>query len=75
MSFHIRSFEAYQAAWKKSQDSPDAFWRDIADSFDWMEPFSSVKTGDFNADHVRWFEGGKVNITANALDRHHLGAQ
>ncbi|MDA0303265.1 MAG: acetate--CoA ligase [Bacteroidetes bacterium] len=70
MSFHIRSFEAYQAAWKKSQDSPDAFWRDIADSFDWMEPFSSVKTGDFNADHVRWFEGGKVNITANALDRH-----
>ncbi len=70
MSFQIRSFEAYQKAWGKSQDTPDEFWRDIANTFDWMEPFSSVKTGNFQEEHVRWFEDGKVNITANALDRH-----
>ena len=70
MSFQLRSFDAYQKAFQKSKDTPDSFWRDIANSFEWIHPFSSVRNGTFNDAHVEWFQDGKVNITANALDRH-----
>ena len=70
MSFQLRSFDAYQKAFQKSKDTPDSFWRDIANSFEWIHPFSSVRNGTLNDAHVEWFQDGKVNITANALDRH-----
>ncbi|MDC0140069.1 acetate--CoA ligase [bacterium] len=70
MSFQLRSFDAYQKAFQKSKDTPDSFWRDIANSFEWIKPFSSVRNGTFNDAHVEWFRDGKVNITTNALDRH-----
>ena len=70
MSFQIQSFDAYQKAFQKSKDNPDLFWRDIANTFEWIKPFTSVRNGTFNDAHVEWFQDGKVNITANALDRH-----
>ena len=72
MSFQIRTFAAYQKAFQKSKDTPDSFWREIANTFQWMEPFSSVRKGTFSDAHVEWFLDGKVNITSNALDRHLL---
>lgn len=70
MSFRIRTFDAYQKAFQKSKDHPDSFWREIANTFEWMEPFSSVSKGNFSDADVEWFQDGKLNITCNALDRH-----
>ncbi|MXP46050.1 acetate--CoA ligase [Altererythrobacter luteolus] len=63
---------AYSQKYDLSVSDPEAFWQEEAKRIDWIEPFHTVKDTSFNeADfHIRWFEGGKLNITANALDRH-----
>ena len=62
----------YLEKYQNSIDDPDGFWRDEAQRIDWIKPFGTVKDTSFNeADfRIRWFEGGKLNIAANALDRH-----
>ncbi|GAA4644415.1 acetate--CoA ligase [Pontixanthobacter gangjinensis] len=62
----------YLEKYQRSIDDAAGFWRDEAQRIDWIEPFHTVKDTSFDeADfHIRWFEGGKLNITANALDRH-----
>ncbi|HXF95275.1 MAG TPA: acetate--CoA ligase [Gemmatimonadales bacterium] len=44
------------------------FWEDQARALDWMEPWSAVL--EWNPPHARWFVGGKLNVSANCLDRH-----
>ena len=70
MSFRITSFQDYQQAHDFSVQSPQAFWKEIASAYDWIRPFDSVSKGSFTDEHIRWFEGGQLNIVANALDRH-----
>jgi acetyl-CoA synthetase len=62
----------YLEKYQHSIDDPDGFWREEAQRIDWIEPFDTVKNTSFNeADfRIKWFEGGKLNIAANALDRH-----
>ncbi|MBA4164680.1 MAG: acetate--CoA ligase [Erythrobacter sp.] len=62
----------YLTRYQHSIDDPDSFWQDEAQRIDWIEPFHRVKDTSFDAHdfHIRWFEGGKLNISANALDRH-----
>jgi len=50
---------------------PEGFWAEVASDFDWFEPWSQVHTRTYP--NFRWFDGAKVNITANALDRHARG--
>jgi acetyl-CoA synthetase len=66
--------ESYQAAWKKSIENPDAFWSEIAGHFHWRKKWDKVLEWNFTEPDIRWFEGGKLNITENCLDRH-LAAQ
>ena len=63
---------AYRQKYDLSISDPETFWQEEAKRIDWIEPFHTVKDTSFEeADfHIRWFEGGKLNITANALDRH-----
>lgn len=70
MDFRIKSFEEYKKVYQKSVDNPETFWADIASYFHWMKPWDNVLTWDFKKPDVRWFEGGKTNITYNCLDRH-----
>ncbi|MDM1048101.1 MULTISPECIES: acetate--CoA ligase [Sphingobacterium] len=70
MSFQIKSFEAYQDAYKKSVEQPEAFWAEIADNFFWKRKWTNVLDWNFNEPKIKWFEGGKLNITENCLDRH-----
>ena len=62
----------YQAMYRASIETPDAFWADQAKRIDWIEPFTTVKRTSFNeADFgIEWFGGGKLNLSANCLDRH-----
>ena len=70
MSLQVNSLQEYQEAYKKSVENPAGFWEDIAKQFVWKEKWHNVVHFDFETPDVRWFEGGKLNITENCLDRH-----
>lgn len=70
MNFQINSFEEYQEAYKKSVEHPEEFWAEIADNFFWKRKWNNVLSWDFEGPNVKWFEGGKLNVTENCLDRH-----
>jgi acetyl-CoA synthetase len=47
---------------------PAAFWESFARELDWYEPWSQVL--EWQPPHAKWFQGGKLNASANCLDRH-----
>ncbi|MGI8926699.1 MAG: acetate--CoA ligase [Tepidiformaceae bacterium] len=67
----VKSRAQYEEMYRRSLDEPDAFWSEMANSFiDWMAPFTRVREEDFSAGRIAWFAGGKLNVSANCLDRH-----
>jgi len=68
--YQIQSAQAYYHAYKSSVENPEAFWADIAAHFTWQKPWNKVLTWNFAEPSVKWFIGGRVNITENCLDRH-----
>ncbi len=70
MTLQIKSIEQYHEAYKKSVDDPEGFWAEQAETFTWHQKWHTVLKNDFVTPDVRWFEGGKINITENCLDRH-----
>lgn len=69
-SFQIKSFEEYKAAYQKSIEDPETFWSEVASAFYWKKPWEKVLDWNFREPSVKWFSGGKLNITENCLDRH-----
>jgi acetyl-CoA synthetase len=45
-----------------------AFWESQARELTWDQPWSSVL--DWQVPYAKWFVGGKLNASVNALDRH-----
>jgi len=70
MNLQIKSFEEYQEAYKNSVENPEAFWGEIAENFFWKRKWTNVLNWNFTEPNIKWFEGGKLNITENCLDRH-----
>jgi acetyl-CoA synthetase len=70
MTTQIKSFEQYQEVYQKSVENPEAFWEEQANSFTWRKKWDQVLDWDFKKPSVKWFVGGKLNITENCLDRH-----
>ena len=66
----INSIEEYLSTYEKSVSHPEAFWAELAHSFVWKKKWDTVLKWDFDTPSVKWFEGGKLNITENCLDRH-----
>lgn len=66
----ISSFDDYQKAYAKSIENPEEFWAEIASDFAWRKKWDTVLEWDFHKPEVKWFNGGKLNITENCLDRH-----
>src|SRR5690606_9389311 len=66
----IRTFEDYEKAYKKSVEDPQGFWAEQAETFTWSKKWDSVLEWDFEGPNVKWFSGGKLNITENCLDSH-----
>jgi acetyl-CoA synthetase len=52
---------------------PEAFWARMAAELDWIAPWSKVL--EWNLPFAKWFVGGKLNVSANCLDRHLKGAR
>ena len=68
--YQIKSLEEYQEAYRKSIEEPEDFWRYIAQHFQWRKPWSKTLEWNFSEPSVKWFQGGKLNITENCIDRH-----
>jgi acetyl-CoA synthetase len=66
----IKSLEQYNEAYKKSIENPEEFWGEIAENFTWKKKWDKVSNWNFKEPNIKWFEGGKLNITENCIDRH-----
>ena len=66
----LRSEADYTSAYAKSVSDPEGFWAAQAGSFVWRKKWERVLQWDFDGPDVKWFIGGKLNITENCLDRH-----
>ncbi len=61
----------YQEMYQRSVDDPDGFWAEQAEEFiTWFKKWDKVMDVDYHKAHIRWFEGAKLNVSYNCLDRH-----
>ncbi len=66
----MTNFQDYLAEYQQSIIDPEKFWASQADNFVWKKKWDSVLQWDFHKPEVKWFLGGKLNITENCIDRH-----
>ncbi len=73
-SAFTKSFEEYQERYAASVEDPESFWTEIAETFHWFKKWDTVRSYNYDLDEgpisIKWFEGGRTNITYNNLDRH-----
>ncbi|GGD54095.1 acetate--CoA ligase [Muriicola marianensis] len=70
-NYSIKNLEEYFQLYRKSVREPENFWEEIAEEhFLWRKRWKRVMRWDFSKPEVTWFEGAKLNITENCLDRH-----
>jgi acetyl-CoA synthetase len=63
--------ENYQEMYRESVDDPEKFWAKQATEFlTWGTPWQTVCDYDFGKGEAAWFEGGKLNVSVNCIDRH-----
>ncbi len=68
---HVGSFDEYQSLYRRSIDDPEGFWGQIAEGFTWKEKWTKVCEESFEPPvSIKWFQGGKTNVSVNCLDRH-----
>ena len=66
---HIENVDEYAAMYKESIENPETFFGNAAlQNLSWSQPFTSVHNNEFA--EAKWFEGGKLNIAFNCIDRH-----
>lgn len=68
--YQIKHFDDYQQAYHQSVVDPEGFWANVAEHFLWRRKWDKVLEWNFKDPNIKWFEGGKLNITENCLDRH-----
>jgi len=70
---YIQSRNEYESLYKRSIEDPQNFWAEMAfDYLDWFEEWDgAVEEYSFDGDiFLRYFKGGKLNVTYNCIDRH-----
>jgi acetyl-CoA synthetase len=70
---HIKSTDEYEQLWRLAAENPEVFWAVQSESLDWFKRWDSVLT--WNEPHAHWFDGGKLNVCYNCVDRHLLTAR
>jgi acetyl-CoA synthetase len=61
----------YEEMYRRSVEDSDNFWAEQAEQFlSWQQPWTQVSESDFHKGEARWFDGGKLNVTVNCIDRH-----
>ncbi|MBI4682541.1 MAG: acetate--CoA ligase [Nitrospirae bacterium] len=68
---HIKSIEEYEAIYKRSVEDPEGFWADMAEQhLTWYKKWDKVLEYNFEKPEIKWFQGGKLNVSYNCLDRY-----
>jgi len=65
---HVKSMADYEKLWNASVQDPEKFWAQQAEDLLWKQKWSKVL--EWNEPHAKWFVDGKMNVSANCLDRH-----
>lgn len=61
----------YDDMYQRSINDPDNFWAEQAKTFlSWDTPWHTVCDYDFPKGEARWFDGAKLNVSYNCIDRH-----
>ncbi len=67
----VKSMAEYEAAHKRSMDDPEGYWGERAQELiTWDKKWDKVLDADLLKPEINWFVNGKLNISANCLDRH-----
>ena len=73
---YIRNRADYEEAYRRSMEDLEGFWADRADALvSWSQKWHTVLRADLYIPEVRWFDGGKLNVSYNCLDRHLLNGR
>jgi acetyl-CoA synthetase len=63
--------DKYLEMYQRSVDDPEGFWGEQAKELvSWFKPWDRVMDVDYHKAHIKWFEGGKLNVCYNCVDRH-----
>ncbi|MDQ7066589.1 MAG: acetate--CoA ligase [Sulfurimonas sp.] len=66
----VKSMDEYHTLQNRAIEDYEGFWGEYAkEKIDWIEPFSNV-LDESNAPFVKWFDGGKLNVSSQCIDRH-----
>ena len=68
-TYQIKTLEEYRKIYAESVADPEKFWAGIAETFIWRKKWDKVVEWNFKDPDIKWFQGGKLNITENCLDR------
>ena len=63
-----RQANAQPGIYEEAARDPQAFWKSWADKLEWMQPYHTIL--EWDEPFAKWFTGGKLNASVNALDRH-----
>ena len=67
---HIPDMTLYKEMYERSVKDPKGFWAEQAERLDWYKKWDKVADNDLARAQIKWFEGGKLNVSYNCLDRH-----
>ncbi len=67
---HIKNMDDYRSVYQKSIEAPEAFWGKQAERLEWFRKWDRVCSNNLEKGEIKWFEGGKLNVSYNCLDRH-----
>ncbi|SVB53110.1 uncharacterized protein METZ01_LOCUS205964, partial [marine metagenome] len=67
---HIPDIDSYKEMYHRSVSDPEGFWAEQAERLEWYRKWDKVADNDLTRAHIKWFEGGKLNVSFNCLDRH-----
>ncbi len=66
----IGSLDQYRDLYEKSMSDPDTFWSTVAERITWYKKWDNVRDFNFVKGNIKWFDGAKLNVSYNCLDRH-----
>ncbi|HXJ30759.1 MAG TPA: AMP-binding protein, partial [Gemmatimonadales bacterium] len=67
-SFRSRAWVRDTAIYERARQDRESYWADWAKELEWIKPWNRVL--EWKPPHAKWFLGGKLNASANCLDRH-----
>ncbi len=67
---HIKSLNQYEKEYNRSIDNQNKFWEEKAERISWYKKWNTVGSFDYANGKIKWFDGGKLNVSYNCLDRH-----